>query len=438
MGIIEELGRSFLPAHEAFVFMWALAALGFTAIVITIDRWHDINRRTDYDAPALFETLKNLVHRQQNDEAYKVCLTGGRRALPRILGAGIRKAQIEPALVTGAMTEESVHMASRMEKRLGLLVMFGNVSTLLGLLGTVFGLIMSFAAVGKPGVPAVEKSAMLATGISAAMNSTLIGLSISIPCVMMYAWLRARVDLALQEIDHYAVAMLKLLNPPTVREKSLTSIGRGRNEEDVADTDVTPMLNLMVMLIPFLLTSSEFVKIGAIEMKLPESSQGAGNGMGSADQQEQAKLDLGIVITAKGFTIFNYFKTENTAPKAQTEADSAGQVPDIPLRNGEYDFKTLGKSLAEVKKKALAELLKPFDSSISEEMPLYQLYNRYLKLQPGTLTSFADHENVKIVAEEQVKYQTVVAVMDASRGIRTLEGNVTMFPNVSIAGGIVQ
>jgi biopolymer transport protein ExbD len=255
---------------------------------------------------------------------------------------------------------------------------------------------------------------------------------------MVYAWLRARVDLALQEIDHYAVAMLKLLNPPTVREKSLTSIGRGRNEEDVADTDVTPMLNLMVMLIPFLLTSSEFVKIGAIEMKLPESSQGAGNGMGDADQQEQMKLDLGIVITTKGFTIFNYFKTENTAPKAQTGADSAGQAPDIPLRNGEYDFKTLGKSLAEVKKKALIELLVPFDSSISEEMPLYQLYNRYLKLQPGTVTSFADHENVKIVAEEQVKYKTVVAVMDASRGIRTLEGNVTMFPNVSIAGGIVQ
>jgi biopolymer transport protein ExbD len=53
-------------------------------------------------------------------------------------------------------------------------------------------------------------------------------------------------------------------------------------------------------------------------------------------------------------------------------------------------------------------------------------------------TVFPDHESIKIVAEEKMKYKTVVAVMDAARGTRTPDGNVTMFPNVSIAGGIVQ
>jgi biopolymer transport protein ExbB/TolQ/biopolymer transport protein ExbD len=435
MGIFSELFQCFLPIHDAFLFMWGLALLGAVAFSIALERVIDINRRTDYDAPTLFENLKTLLLEKKFDEAFSICCSGGRRALPRVLGAGINKMSIEPALVVGAMTEESVHMASRLEKRLNLLVMFGNTSTLLGLLGTVFGLIMSFAAVGKPGVAAVEKSALLANGISAAMNSTLVGLSISIPCVLIYAWLRARVEIALQEIDRYAIAILKILNPPSVKEKPLSTIGRKREEEEPADTDVTPMLNLMVLLIPFLLTQSEFVKIGAIEMKLPESSQGAGGG-GGADQQQVAKLDLGIVITSKGFNIFSYFKTDSTAASRST--DTASQVPDIPMKNNDYDFAELNMRLTVIKKKALIEILKPFKPSVSESSPMADLYSDFTKLPQGSVTNFADNDAVKIVAEEKIKYKTVVAVMDAARGARTDQGNVTLFPNVSIAGGIIQ
>ena len=71
-------------------------------------------------------------------------------------------------------------------------------------------------------------------------------------------------------------------------------------------------------------------------------------------------------------------------------------------------------------------------------MPLLKLYSAFLELPPGSVANFADNEAVKIVAEEKIKYDTVVAVMDAARGARTDQGNVTMFPNVSIAGGIVQ
>jgi biopolymer transport protein ExbB len=430
MEILNELGRCFLPAHEAFIFMWALAVLGMVAVFITFERWFDINRRTDYDAPAFFEHIKGLLLEKKFNEALQICLSSGNRALPRILGAGIRKAQIEPMLVTGAMTEESVHMSSRMEKRLSLLVMFGNVSTLLGLLGTVFGLIMSFAAVGRPGVAPVEKSAMLATGISAAMNATLVGLSISIPCVMVYSWLRARVDMALTEIDRYAIAILKILSPPSVKVKGLASIGRRREEEEPADIELTPMLNLMVMLIPFLLSSSEFVKIGAIEMKLPEASASGGGGEGGG-VEEGAKLDLGLVITSKGFSIYHYFRTDSAA------APAAGKEPDIPFKNGDYDFDELSKKLADVKHKALEQIVKPYTAVVSAATPLYDLYAAFQKIPPGPLGAFEDHESVKIVAEEKIKYKVVVAVMDAARGIRTPEGNVTMFPNVSIAGGIV-
>lgn len=415
--------------------MWGLAALGIVAFSIALERIIDINRRTDYDAGTLFDSLKNLLLEKKFDQAYSICCSGKRRALPRVLGAGINKMNIEPALVVGAMTEESVHMASHLEKRLNLLVMFGNTSTLLGLLGTVFGLIMSFAAVGKPGVAAVEKSALLANGISAAMNATLVGLSISIPCVLVYAWLRARVDIALQEIDRYAIAILKILNPPSIKDKSLSTISRRKEEEEPADTDVTPMLNLMVLLIPFLLTQSEFTKIGAIEMKLPEASQGAGGGAGGEDQQQVAKLDLGIVITSKGFNIFSYFKTDSATTQS---AGTATQLPDIGLKNNEYDFEELNKRLSEIKKKVLVEIVRPYKPSVSTNSSLAELYSSFSKLPPAGISNFADNDAVKIVAEEKITYKTVVAVMDAARGAHTDDGNVTMFPNVSIAGGIIQ
>lgn len=434
MGIFGELLKCFLPSHEAFFFMWLLSALGVTAILVTVDRWLEINRRTDYDAVGFFESIRKLIGEQNLDEAVRICSSGGHRALPRILGAGIRKSIVEPHLVAGAMGEESTHMAASMERHLGLLVAFGNVSTLLGLLGTVFGLIMSFAAVGRPGVAAIEKSAMLAAGISAAMNSTLVGLSISIPCVLMYSFLRARVDTALMEIDRYAIAILNYLNPPTATEKKLNSLVRRSEGEEAADTDVTPMLNLMVMLIPFLLTSSEFVKMGAIELKLPESTQGGGGG--GAESKQDQKLELGVVITAKGFTLFHYYKPEDKA--AAAGATLAEKQPDIPFVNGQYDFNALNAKLADVKKKVLADIVKAYFPSLPADASLYQLSRAYETKNLAGSAMFADHEAIKIVAEDKITYKTVVAVMDAARGTRTPDGNVTMFPNVSIAGGIIQ
>jgi biopolymer transport protein ExbD len=66
------------------------------------------------------------------------------------------------------------------------------------------------------------------------------------------------------------------------------------------------------------------------------------------------------------------------------------------------------------------------------------LYKTFLSKDFSAVRVFPDHENVKIVAEDKIKYETVVSVMDAARGTRTADGNVTMFPNVSIAGGIIQ
>ncbi len=432
MNFFVELLAAFQPGQDGFVFMWILAGIAVLAAFVIVERWFDIRRRTNVDGKMLSDRIRALVRENQLEEAYTICASGGKRILPRILGAGVLRAMETPALTRSAMEEETLHTIPRLEKRVDLILMFGNVSTLLGLMGTIYGLILSFAAVAQPGVEAVEKSSMLASGISAAMNTTLLGLVISVPCVMIYSVFRSRIDQVIQEIDRYSLSVLKALLPRDGVQKHYRVSGKRIKEEVDTEPNIAPMMNLMVILIPLLLSSAEFVKIGAIELKLPESA-GQGGG-GSGEEKQDAKLDLGVVITARGFNLFHYFKNDSAQP-----APSGGnRKAEIPLREGEYDFEKLNTALAEVKRQALLEIIRVAHPALPGDASLLKLYTAYTKKDFSAVELFKDHESVKIVAEDTIKYQTVVSVMDAARGARFPHGSVTMFPNVSLAGGIVQ
>ncbi len=437
MNLFVEILKAFLPDQDGFVFMWILAFLAVAALVLIIERWIDIGRRTNVDAESFIDHLKNLIKDDKSDEAYRLCCAGGRRALPRIVGAGIKRIGEPTEVILSAMEEESLHLIPILEKRVNYILMFGNISTLLGLMGTIFGLILSFAAVAQPHVDPVEKSSMLASGISTAMNTTLLGLMISVPCVLIFSIFRSKIDNAVHEIDRYAAALLKVLLPRETVRKEYRVTGRRIKEDVDTEPNIAPMMNLMVILIPLLLSSAEFVKIGAIELKLPESSQGGGGG--GADVKKDARLNLGIVITRKGFNLFHYYKeSEKQKEPSQEEKPPTEKPVEIPKKNGAFDFEALNAALAKVKKQVLFDIIRLANPNVPQGSALQQLYNHYSKNDYSSIEAFKDHEDVKIVAEEQIRYETVVAVMDAARGTKTPHGKVTMFPNVSLAGGIVQ
>lgn len=427
MDTFREFLISFRPEQSGFFFMWILAGIAFGALCLMIERWVSINKLSNVDAPRLIEKLLSLVKESRSDEAVALCASGGKRALPRVLGAGIKRAQAVPEMIRSAMEEESLHIIPQLEKRLNIIATCGNIATLIGLMGTIYGLILAFAAVAQPDVSPVEKSSMLAVGISAAMNTTLLGLIIAVPCVLVYSIFRSKVDSVIAEVDRYSVALIKALTPAQTVQKSYRISDRRVKEEVETEPNMVPFMNLMVVLIPLLLSSSEFVKIGMIEIKLPESSQSGGAG-GAGEIAGDAKLDLGIVITSKGFNLFHYFKQDQTS-KDQIE---------IPLKDDNYDFAALNQKLAEVKQKVLLQILRTVKPDIPDDADLVQLYSAYLGHDFSSVSFFKDHESIKIVADDKIKYQTVISVMDAARGISTPAGNATMFPNVSIAGGLVQ
>ncbi|HFD81302.1 MAG TPA: MotA/TolQ/ExbB proton channel family protein [Gammaproteobacteria bacterium] len=135
-------------------------------------------------------------------------------ALGRILrygldrtGAGVRRDDIEVAMEEGLM--ETV---PRLEKRTHYLATFANIATLLGLLGTIMGLIQAFTAVANAN-PA-EKADMLSASISVAMNTTAFGLMAAIPLLLIYTVLQTKTT---ELVDSLEMASVKFLNILTER-----------------------------------------------------------------------------------------------------------------------------------------------------------------------------------------------------------------------------
>lgn len=130
-------------------------------------------------------------------------------AIALVMGAGIarllnnhRREEIEYAMEEGLM-----EVLPRLEKRTQYLATLANISTLLGLLGTIIGLIAAFTAVAS--ADPSQKASLLSQSISVAMNTTAFGLMSAIPLLMFHALLQTRTN---EIVDSFEMAGVKLLN----------------------------------------------------------------------------------------------------------------------------------------------------------------------------------------------------------------------------------
>ena len=426
MHLFAELLQGFSITQDGFLFMWGLAAIAIAAAVLVVERGIELSRKTKVDAPLFTERVLSLIRNKKINEAYELCVLGGGMALPRIFGRTIKQALTTPQLARYAMEEEFIRSAASLDKRVNLILSFGHISTLLGLMGTIYGLILAFSAAGMQGVAAIEKSVLLASGISTAMNTTLLGLIISIPCIIAYSMLRTRIDEDINELDRHALPLLRSL---VADDKDLQDYKLSRirtNEDKESSPNLGPMMSLIIILIPLLLTSAEFVKVGEIELNLPAPSEEEVVLSDSPAEMELDKLRLGLVvdITESGFNISHQLQEE-------------GEESYIPLINGSYDFLALKMKLAEIKREVLIEIIKGVYADLPPESTLAQLFTIYLKKRDyfSTSGSFSDSNSIQISADDSVQYQHFISVMDVARDIRTNHGRVSMFPDVVVAGG---
>jgi biopolymer transport protein ExbB/TolQ len=111
--------------------------------------------------------------------------------------------------IDAAMEEGMMEIVPRLEKRTHYIATFANVITLVGLLGTIIGLIKAFTAVAQ--VSPAEKAELLSASISIAMNNTAFALMVAIPFLLIHAFLQARTSEIVDSLEAAKISFLNLI-----------------------------------------------------------------------------------------------------------------------------------------------------------------------------------------------------------------------------------
>ena len=188
-------------------FMYPIALVLVIGLAIAAERWWVLTSARMSNGRA-FDVV--MVHLREKN--YKSVLSAGSDSnvpIYRIVAAGIarfagskRRDDIESAMEEGVM-----EALPKLEKRTQYLATLANVATLLGLLGTIIGLIAAFTAVAN--AAPTEKASMLSSSISVAMNTTAFGLISAIPLLLLHAVLQTKTT---EIVDSFEMASVKVLN----------------------------------------------------------------------------------------------------------------------------------------------------------------------------------------------------------------------------------
>jgi len=187
--------------------MYPILLLFGMVIFFTFDRFLYISK-SKVDTDKLMSLLKSQIVSGNIQGALNTCQASP-APVTRIVAAGLRRAGGTDHDVQQGMDEEALRELPKIEKRTGYLAMLGNLATLAGLLGTITGLIKSFA--GVAGVDPSMKATMLSKGISEAMNCTAFGLGTGIVGLATFAWLNGMTQGILDGINQVTVETLNLV-----------------------------------------------------------------------------------------------------------------------------------------------------------------------------------------------------------------------------------
>lgn len=212
--------------------------VGAFALVIILERVHALV--WDYAFPftdAFFEKVRYMILSDRIPEAIAFCEQLSAKPIVRVVREGLLRAHQPESVIEHGLEIAVGEVTAKIQARTPLLATLANVATLLGLFGTILGLVQSFEAVGIAN--AQERAGLLASGISVAMNATLLGLGVAIPCLVAYSYLTTKANALLSETELAAVRTLDLLKQriysvdTTPEETPFSNLTRTRSRSGV-------------------------------------------------------------------------------------------------------------------------------------------------------------------------------------------------------------
>jgi biopolymer transport protein ExbB len=194
--------------NEGGIFMWIIAVCWCLGIAISVERLLKFFKY-DIDGRSLMGSVRKQVIENKVQEAIQSC-SSSPALLSFVLKNGLKRATQPKEQIQDALEASILEVVPFIERRLSYLGLLANLSTLLGLLGTIQGLIQSFAAVAQ--AEASQKAQLLADGIAVAMNTTALGLVSAISIMVIHSYLMNRGEKMIHEIEENAVKLIDLLN----------------------------------------------------------------------------------------------------------------------------------------------------------------------------------------------------------------------------------
>lgn len=204
---MESIARFF---QEGGMWMYMLAGVSAFALAIVFERLFYYYIHCRVNAKMLLTQITRMVRNGEIEKTRQLC-SKMKNPLAIILESALwHFQQQEPDQeIQNAVDEIALRELPRIQRRTHYLSLFANISTLMGLLGTIFGLQQAFGALAT--ADPSQKATVLAQGIAMAMNTTAMGLMVAIPCMVMYSILGAKANNIIEEIDESSVRILNFL-----------------------------------------------------------------------------------------------------------------------------------------------------------------------------------------------------------------------------------
>lgn len=199
--------------HAGGVFMFPIAVVLAFGLAVAIERWIYLGKVSSRNR-SVWGDVTPLLNTGDLNGVAAIASQSSDTAIGAMLGYGLNRVRLMRGRedIERAMEESLMETIPSVEKRTHYLATLANVATLLGLLGTIAGLIHAFGSVGD--ASAAEKAALLSASISEALNCTAFGLMVAIPMMLVHSLLQSR---ATEIVDSLEAASVKFVNAVTER-----------------------------------------------------------------------------------------------------------------------------------------------------------------------------------------------------------------------------
>jgi biopolymer transport protein ExbB/TolQ len=187
---------------------WGILVCLFVAIALTVERGWYLFVKCGMGSSSFMAGIGKYLKAGDYAKALQYA-KGVKSPLARVIATVLENRGKGVKVIQRSVDEVFLSETPKVQRNLTLMAVIANVATLLGLMGTIYGLMQAFDAIAN--VPAAQRAAALANGISFAMSTTLFGLVAAVPTILMQGILARRSESIIEELDEKSTKFINLI-----------------------------------------------------------------------------------------------------------------------------------------------------------------------------------------------------------------------------------